>query len=114
MLAALSGTNRKTALANAAAIAATPGIDGLFVGPYDLSTSLSGGTAQDIAAPEVDKAIDSIRDAALKAGKIPGIYCSNAARAKEMANRGFRFITVGNDLGFLREGVTAALKALKE
>lgn len=103
-----------TALANVADIAATPGIDALFVGPYDLSTSLSGGTAQDITAPVVEKAIDAIRHAAVKAGKIPGIYCSNAERAREMAKRGFRFITVGNDLGFLREGATAALKALKD
>jgi 4-hydroxy-2-oxoheptanedioate aldolase len=37
-----------TALANVDAIAATPGIDALFIGPYDLSTSLSGGKAQDV------------------------------------------------------------------
>ena len=38
----------RTALGNVEAIAATPGIDALFIGPYDLSTALSGGTAQDI------------------------------------------------------------------
>jgi 4-hydroxy-2-oxoheptanedioate aldolase len=102
-----------TALANVADIAATPGIDALFIGPYDLSTSLSAGAAQDVTAPEVEEAIDTIRDAAIKAGKIPGIFCSTAARAKDMAARGFRFITVGNDLGFLREGVGAALQTLK-
>lgn len=102
-----------TALANVDAIAATPGIDALFIGPYDLSTSLSAGKAQDINAPEVDKAIDQIRAAADKAGKIPGIFCRDAERARAMAKRGFRFITVGNDLGFLRESASAALKALK-
>ena len=40
-----------TALGNVDTIAATPGIDGLFVGPYDLATALSGGKAQDIAGP---------------------------------------------------------------
>lgn len=102
-----------TALANVDAIAATPGIDALFIGPYDLSTSLSAGKAQDINAPEVEKAIDQIRAAADKAGKIPGIFCRDAERAKAMAKRGFRFVTVGNDLGFLRESASAALKALK-
>ena len=43
------------ALANVDAIAATPGIDALFVGPYDLATALSSGTAQDVQAPQVDR-----------------------------------------------------------
>jgi 4-hydroxy-2-oxoheptanedioate aldolase len=101
------------ALANADAIAATPGIDALFVGPYDLSTSLSAGKAQDINAPEVDKAIDTICAAAVKAGKIPGIYCRDAERARAMTKRGFKFIAVGNDLGLVREGAAAQVKALK-
>jgi len=54
-----------TALANVDAIAATPGIDALFIGPYDLSTSLSGGKAQDAKAPEVERAIDKICAAAM-------------------------------------------------
>jgi 4-hydroxy-2-oxoheptanedioate aldolase len=101
------------ALSNVDAIAATPGIDALFIGPYDLSTSLSAGKAQDINAPEVDKAIDQICAAAVKAGKIPGIYCRDAGRALAMAKRGFKFITVGNDQGLVREGAAAQVKALK-
>ena len=102
-----------TALANVDDIAATDGIDALFIGPYDLSTSLSGGTAQDVQAPEVERAIDRICTAARNAGKIPGIYCRDAERALAMAKRGFRFITVGSDLGVLREGTAAQLQALK-
>jgi 4-hydroxy-2-oxoheptanedioate aldolase len=100
------------ALSNAEAIAATPGIDALFIGPYDLATSLSAGRAQDINAPDVDRAIDNIRDAALKAGKIPGIYCRDAARAVEMAKRGFRFLTVGSDFSAVRDSVAASMKTL--
>ena len=102
-----------TALDNVDAIAATPGIDALFVGPYDLSTSLSGGTAQDVEAPQVEQAIDRICVAAGKAGKIPGIYCRDAERALAMAKRGFKFITIGSDHGFLREGIAAQVKALR-
>ena len=101
------------ALSNVEAIAATPGIDALFVGPYDLSTALSGGKAQDVTAPEVERAIDQICMAASKAGKIPGIYCRDAERALAMAQRGFRFITIGSDLGLVREGAAAQVKALK-
>jgi 4-hydroxy-2-oxoheptanedioate aldolase len=101
------------ALADVEAIAATPGIDALFIGPYDLSTALSGGTAQDVQAPEVERAIDRIGAAAKKAGKISGIYCRDAERALAMAKRGFRFITVGSDQGFLRDGTAAQWQALK-
>jgi len=94
-------------------IAATEGIDALFVGPYDLSTALSAGSAQDVSAPEVERAIDKICAAANKAGKIPGIYCSNAARALAMAKRGFKFITIGSDLGIVRAGAAGILQALK-
>lgn len=103
----------RTALANAEAIAATPGIDALFVGPYDLSTALSAGTAQDVTAPDVEKAIDQICAAANKAGKIPGIYCRDAERALAMAKRGFRFLAVGSDHGLVREGAAAQVKALR-
>ena len=102
-----------TALSNVEAIAATPGIDALFVGPYDLSTALSGGKAQDVQAPEVERAIDRICQAANKAGKIPGIYCNNTDRALAMAKRGFRFITIGSDLGMMRDSAAAQVKALK-
>lgn len=101
------------ALAQVESIAETPGIDALFIGPYDLSTMLSGGKAQDVTAPEVERAIDQICAAAKTAGKIPGIYCNGAERALAMAERGFRFVTVGGDLGYLRDGIAAQLKALK-
>lgn len=101
------------ALAAVDAIASTAGIDALFVGPYDLSTALSAGKAQDVTAPPVERAIDTICAAAIKAGKIPGIYCRDATRALAMAKRGFKFITIGSDLAIVSEGAAAVLKALK-
>ncbi len=101
------------ALAQVESIAETPGIDALFIGPYDLSTMLSGGKAQDVTAPEVERAIDQICAAAKKTGKIPGIYCNGAERALAMAKRGFRFVTVGGDVGYLRDGIAAQVKALQ-
>ncbi|HEY6753177.1 MAG TPA: aldolase/citrate lyase family protein [Pseudolabrys sp.] len=100
------------ALANVDAIAATPGIDALFVGPYDLATALSSGTAQDVQAPQVEQAIDRICAAAKKVGKIPGIYCRDAESAVAMAKRGYRFVIAGNDQTTLRAATVAQLKAL--
>jgi len=102
-----------TALNEVDDIAATDGIDALFVGPYDLSTALSAGRAQDVTAPEVERAIDKICTAASKAGKIPGIYCRDAARALTMAKRGFKFITIGSDFGIVRDGAAGIMKALR-
>jgi 4-hydroxy-2-oxoheptanedioate aldolase len=102
-----------TALNDVDDIAATEGIDALFVGPYDLSTALSAGRSQDFSAPEVERAIDTICRAAQKAAKIPGIYCPTAERALAMAKRGFRFLTIGSDIGFLRTAAAGVLGALK-
>jgi 4-hydroxy-2-oxoheptanedioate aldolase len=101
------------ALGNVDAIAATAGIDGLFVGPYDLSTALSAGAAQDTQAPQVERAVDRICAAAKNAGKIPGIYCRDAENALAMARRGFRFVVAGNDNTTLRAATVAQLNTLK-
>ena len=103
----------RTALDNMAAIAATPGIDALFLGPADLSIALSNGATVDPMSADVDRELDRIAEAARKAGKIMGAYCHTAERAMALAKRGIRFLAVGSDLGFLRSGTAAALKALK-
>jgi 4-hydroxy-2-oxoheptanedioate aldolase len=103
----------RAALDNVAAIAATPGIDGLFLGPADLSIALSQGATIDPLSPDVDRELERITEAARKAGKIMGAYCHTAERAVALAKRGVRFLAVGSDLGFLRAGAAAALKTLK-
>jgi len=103
----------RTALENVEAIAATPGIDALFLGPADLSIALSNGANVDAMASDVDREIDRITAAASKAGKIMGAYCHTAERAAALAKRGVHFLAVGSDMGFLRAGAAAALKVLK-
>jgi len=102
----------RTALDNVEAIAATPGIDALFLGPADLSIALSGGAKVDAMASEVDRELDRIIAAAGKAGKVMGAYCHTAERAVALAKRGVRFLAVGSDMGFLRAGAAAALKVV--
>jgi 4-hydroxy-2-oxoheptanedioate aldolase len=103
----------RAALDNVDAIAATPGIDGLFLGPSDLSIALSQGATLDPLSADVDRELERIAQAAGKAGKILGAYCHSAERAAALAKRGVRFLAVGSDLGFLRAGTAAALKTLK-
>jgi 4-hydroxy-2-oxoheptanedioate aldolase len=100
-------------MGNIDAIAATPGIDVLFVGPSDLSITLSDGAVLDPLSKEVEARLAEVVAAAKKAGKVAGLYCGNAARAAAMSKRGFNFLAVGSDLGFLREGAAPHLKTLK-
>jgi 4-hydroxy-2-oxoheptanedioate aldolase len=103
----------REALANVDAIAAVKGIDVLFVGPSDLSITMSNGAVLDPHSKEIDAVLDTIVAAAKKAGKVAGLYCATGERAAQMAKRGFGYLAVGNDLGFFREGVGVHMKALK-
>lgn len=95
------------------AIAQVPGIDALFVGPSDLSYSLSQGAVLDAHCDAVERGLDRVLAACARAGKIPGLYCIDADRAAAKARAGFRFLTIGSDLAFLRAGTAAQLQRLK-
>jgi 4-hydroxy-2-oxoheptanedioate aldolase len=103
----------RTALQNFEAIINTPGIDGFFLGPSDLSIALSNGKTLDPGAKEVDAALDTMIAGAQKAKKIPGAFCPTAERAVALAKRGVKFLTVSSDLTMLRAGIAASVKALR-
>ncbi|HET9904739.1 MAG TPA: aldolase/citrate lyase family protein [Xanthobacteraceae bacterium] len=109
----LAMVETRTALKNLDAILATPGIDGVFVGPSDLSIALSNGNTLDPHSKDVDSTCEAIVAAARKAGKIAGAYTAGPERANEQAARGFRFLAVGSDGAFMRAGTLAAVKGLK-
>ncbi len=92
-------------------IAATPGLDGLYIGPSDLSIALglpAGGIVDDPAKDRkpLAEAIERVRQACEANGLIPGIHCSTGKAAQLHARLGFKLITVGVDAGLLK----AALK----
>jgi 4-hydroxy-2-oxoheptanedioate aldolase len=95
--------------ANLDAIAAVPGLDGLFVGPADLSLGLELETFADLTDPRTLAALDAVVEATRRHDIVPGIYVSSAERAVEMARRGFRFVTPATDADVLAHGGTAAL-----
>lgn len=102
------------ALKHIDAIASTPGIDAIFVGPNDLSVSLSEGAAADPARPDVQQALALIARKCAAHGVIPGIYANTPQLAAAYRKTGFRFIAVGSDAGYLAMGSRAMLKAAKE
>lgn len=104
----------RTALDNLAAIASTPGLDGLFVGPHDLTISLTGGaTLRAAETAESRDAIALIAATARDNGLVAGIYCATPEDALARAEAGYGFLAVGSDRGFLAAGATAALQSLQ-
>jgi 4-hydroxy-2-oxoheptanedioate aldolase len=94
------------------AIAAVPGVDVIFVGPFDLSQSL--GIPGRINAPEVNEIIKTVLDSCGRHGKYAGIFTFSIAEAKQYAAMGFRYIIAGSDLNYLGEGCRKALRELRE
>ena len=103
----------RTALPISKRSSATPGIDGFFLGPSDLSIALSDGKTVDPMSKEVEGHLDASIAGAQKAKKIPGAYCHSAERAAALAKRGVRFLAVIERSAMLRAGAAAALKVLK-
>ena len=101
----------ETGVANAAAIAAVPGVDALFVGPGDLSANM-GAMGNPDAAP-VQGAIASVLAAARAAGKSAGILAPVRADAQRYLAAGFTMVAVGSDLGLLARGSDALVSAFK-
>jgi 4-hydroxy-2-oxoheptanedioate aldolase len=102
----------RTALQNLDAIAATPGVDGVFIGPADLSASL--GHVGDPNHPEVQAAIEDAIACILKAGKAPGILTSDEAQARHYLALGAVFVAVGLDTGILARQTSALAAKFKD
>jgi 4-hydroxy-2-oxoheptanedioate aldolase len=99
-------------LANLDGIARTPGIDGIFTGPYDLSLSLGvappgpdRSPADEARMAEVE---DRVRDACAAAGIASGVVASTGEEAQSFMVKGTRFVMVGSDLGFITRGAADA------
>ncbi|WP_296420030.1 HpcH/HpaI aldolase family protein [Pseudooctadecabacter sp.] len=83
------------AVANIDAIAATPGVDGIFVGPADLSADM--GFVGQPDAPEVRAAIDHVYARTQAAGKIIGTISFDESDFAVQAEKGVRFLGLGGD-----------------
>jgi len=95
------------------AIAATPGLDGVYIGPSDLSLSLGAQPARRIEHPAVLQAIATVRAAADGAGVLCGLHCLNADDAARFSREGLPMVTAGGDAGFLRETLASVLASAR-
>lgn len=93
------------AVENVDAIAATPGVDGIFVGPADLSADM--GFVGQMDAPEVLAAIDHVYARTKAAGKAIGTIVFDETDFQPQIDRGVTFLGVGGDSFVLQTSLSA-------
>ncbi|MBA4220738.1 MAG: 4-hydroxy-2-oxo-heptane-1,7-dioate aldolase [Methylobacterium sp.] len=99
------------ALAQLESIASVDGVDGVFIGPADLSASL--GHIGDPGHPEVQDAIQGAVERLAAVGKPAGILTPSEADARRYIEWGYRFVAVGSDLGLLTKHADALAKTFR-
>lgn len=94
-------------------IAAVPGIDVLFVGPFDLGNNIGHPILDGAMAPELDRAIDRILQATTRAGKKCGFFATSGEQARTYADKGFHMISAALDTTLLQASLGTSLSAAR-
>lgn len=101
------------ALRNLDDILSVPGLDGIYIGPADLSISLAAPANVDPTEPKVIEAIASILAAAKTHGLFAGIHTGGAESARARAEQGFNFVTIASDARLLAVASAQAVAHVK-
>ena len=104
----------KEALEKLDEILDTPNLDGIYVGPADLSLAI--GEEPGFDKPENSKTFKEILrilEAAKKRNLLAGIHNGTADYAQKMISRGFNLVTVGSDSRYIAAGAKSDLEKLK-
>ncbi|HEU5486998.1 MAG TPA: aldolase/citrate lyase family protein [Microlunatus sp.] len=101
-------------LSNVEAIAATPGLDGVYIGPSDLSLGLGAAVPGDPSVSEsFDAALTRIRQACDRHGIIAGIHTPSGQAAADRLAEGFTLATVAHDVGHLVDAARRHLTVVR-
>jgi len=105
----------KESLENLDDIMKTPGLDGIYIGPADLSLAI--GEKPSFDKPEGDpvyEVIMKILDHAKNNNIIAGIQNGQPEYAEKMINKGFQLVTIGSDQRYMTAASKSALSKLKK
>ncbi|KAK3176464.1 hypothetical protein OEA41_007787 [Lepraria neglecta] len=103
----------KEALENVDAIAKVPGINVLFVGPFDLGNNIGHSIVDGTMHDELKEAIAKIQRAAKENGKSSGIYSTSGDQARGFADQGFNMVSVATDVPALSAHMISSLTAAR-
>jgi len=104
----------KEALENLDEILDTPNLDGIYVGPADLSLAINEEPGFDRPENTKDyKEILRILEAAKKRNLFAGLHNGTAEYAQKMLDKGFNLVTVGSDSRYISAGAKSDLEKLK-
>ncbi|MFI6476761.1 HpcH/HpaI aldolase/citrate lyase family protein [Nonomuraea sp. NPDC050663] len=99
------------ALASVEEICAVPGLDGVYIGPSDLSLALGGAYPGDPAiADAFEQALERVRKAAAASGVAAGIHTPTGEVAARRLAEGFAFASISGDLSHLEQAAAAHLE----
>ncbi|MEM8811649.1 MAG: aldolase/citrate lyase family protein [Pseudomonadota bacterium] len=101
------------AIDNLDAILATEGLDGVLVGPGDLSVTLSNGEAIDPSGKAAQDAMATITRKAIAAGRFSAVFCNSPKDAQDAIDAGARLLAYGVDLLLLEAGARHLLSDLR-
>lgn len=94
-------------------ILSVAGLDGIYVGPGDLSISYGAEPNMRPTDDAVVEAIARIARSAAAAGLIAAIHTDGPKTARERLSQGFRLVTLQSDVRYMVNGASAALFAMK-
>lgn len=107
----------REAMGNLEAIAATPGLDGIYVGPADLTLSLHDGTLPaglDREEPEMIAVLQKIVAVCKTAGIKCALHCGGAGYAARAIGWGFDMTTVSGDSRLIAAAAAASVSEFRE
>jgi 4-hydroxy-2-oxoheptanedioate aldolase len=113
MIIALAMIETRAGLEALDEILATPGLDGIFVGPSDLGIALGLGVGASHEHPALADALLRIATACKAQGRIAGIWCDSAEMARAMAAIGYRLVAPGHDAIWLKAEIRRRLAILR-
>ena len=99
------------ALADVDEIAATPGIDGLFVGPFDLALSLATSVDALLDDHSPGSPLEMVVAAAARHGILVAAFAGSPGNAARLRAHGIDCLAVATDLGVVAEGCRPPLAA---
>jgi len=89
-----------------------PGLDVIYVGPWDLAASL--GHLGDLSAPRVQDAIQRVVTESRAAKKPVAIYADDVTGGKEFLSQGYDVVVVNEDVGYLLGAARETVAALRD